>query len=68
MNRKSNCKKIKINEMIKDLDKIVRGFEEGNIDIEDGITKYKKAAGIIKQIKGEISSIELKIEKIKKNY
>lgn len=62
------AKKQKINNMLEDLGEIVKSFESGKVDVEEGINKYKKAAQLIKKIKRELSSVELQVEEIKESY
>ena len=61
-------KKDKIDSKLKVLEKIVLKFEKGKMGIEEGITEYEKASKLIKQIKKELTSIELKIEEIRDDY
>lgn len=46
------------------LDQIIKKFEDNSVTIEEGIESYEKAAQIIKHIKSELSSLELKINEI----
>lgn len=61
-------KKQRIEEQLKDLETIVSQFEEGKITIEEGIIKYKEAADLIRNIKKELTSLDLKIQEIKATY
>ena len=66
MAKKSKRKKIE--EKLNKLDEIIKRFEKGEINIEEGIDEYEKAAKLIKSIKKELTSLELKVEKIKDSY
>jgi len=61
-------KKQHIEEQLAKLESIVSKFEKGNISIEEGIAQYKDAAELIKNIKKELTSLELKIKQIKSTY
>ena len=61
-------KRESINKKVEELEAIVKKFENGKVNIEEGIEEYGKAAKLIKDIKKELSSIELKIEEIQKSY
>lgn len=58
------AKKQKIKENLAELEKIVKNFEEGKIDIDKGIGEYKKAAKLIKEIRDELEAKRLKVEEI----
>jgi exodeoxyribonuclease VII small subunit len=65
------AKKLKrktIEEKLNKLDEIIKRFERGKIDIEEGIEEYEKAAKLIKAVKKELTSLEVKIEKIRESY
>lgn len=58
-------KRKKIEDKVKELDKLVEQFESGKLGIEEGIKEYEKASKVIKDIKGELESLEVKIEEIR---
>jgi exodeoxyribonuclease VII small subunit len=67
MTKKNKSKDI-IDQKLLILEKLVKKFEGGKINIEEGVSEYKKAAQLIQDIKKELSSLELKIEEIKGTY
>lgn len=58
-------KKKTIEQNLKSLDLIVKEFEEGKVDLENSIQKYKKANELIEKIKKELEDIQLKIKEVK---
>jgi exodeoxyribonuclease VII small subunit len=68
MAKKSQTKKKRIEQNLKELEALVHRFEEGEIEIEEGIEEYKKAAKLIQAIKKELTSLELKIKEIQDSY
>lgn len=68
MTKRKTSKKIKIERDLKELEKIVSKFEKGKLGIEEGIGKYENAAKLIKKIKDELTSLELRIEEIRESY
>lgn len=63
----TNIRKIKIEDKVDELNKLVKKFEDGKIGIEEGISEYEKGMKIIKDIRKELESLELKIEEISNN-
>ncbi|MFC1780370.1 exodeoxyribonuclease VII small subunit [Patescibacteria group bacterium] len=68
MVKRKTTKKESINRNMKLLEEIVKKFEKGNVDIDDGIVEYEKAAKLIKEIKRELTSLEVRIEKVQGSY
>lgn len=68
MKMTKRSKRTRINAKLKDLEEIVKRFEEGKIDIEEAVKEYKKAAKMIVAIKKELSELDLEIEEIKDSY
>lgn len=52
------------------LDDIVKYFEDGNkdFDLDSGLTKYDEAISLVKSIKAELGSYELRIKEIQQKY
>jgi len=60
--------KINLSKNLEDLSEIADWFEQQDeIDVEEGLKKVKKAAGLIKESKGRLSEIENEFEEIKKD-
>lgn len=55
---------------IKELDELVKYFENGDqaFDLEAGIQKYEAAMQIVQNVKNELESYELKIKEIEAKY
>lgn len=68
MAKRATSRKIKIEKNLKALEEIVSRFEKGDFGIAKGIEEYEKASKLIKDIKKELSSLELKIEEIRESY
>lgn len=58
-------RKNSINQKTKELDELVKYFENEEIDLDDAIKKYEKAAKLVKEIEGVIKNYEIKVAKIK---
>ena len=57
-------KEKKFEEKIIELEEIIKHLENGDIDLEDSISKYTKAMNLIKECDEQLKSIEEKISKI----
>jgi exodeoxyribonuclease VII small subunit len=68
MSKRKETKNESINKNFKLLEGIVKKFEKGNVDIDNGIVEYEKAAKLIKEIKRELTSLEVRIEKVRDSY
>ena len=56
----------KFEELMNDLEVIVRDLENGNTDLEDSIKKYTEAMKIVKQCSDKLNNAEEAINKILK--
>jgi exodeoxyribonuclease VII small subunit len=50
-----------------ELQQITQEFESGELDLEKSIPKFKRAAVLVKYLKGELKKIESQIEEIDLN-
>ncbi|HHW69335.1 MAG TPA: exodeoxyribonuclease VII small subunit [Tenericutes bacterium] len=57
-------KEKKFEEKIIELEEIIKHLENGDIDLEDSISKYTKAMNLIKECDEQLKNIEEKISKI----
>jgi len=58
--------KNKLSKELKDLEEIVRWFEEQQeVDIETGLTKAREGAKLIKSLKAQLKEVENEFEEIK---
>ncbi|MBD3281056.1 exodeoxyribonuclease VII small subunit [Candidatus Dojkabacteria bacterium] len=57
-------RKITIKEKVAELEKIVKYFQEEEIDLDIAIDKYEKADDLVKEISEVLKGYETKIEKI----
>lgn len=62
--RKSNS----IRQQFEQLEKIVAEFEEGHLDVEDGLEKFEQGLQMATALKKQLSSVEVKIEQMKRKY
>lgn len=58
-------KKIKINEKLEELKKIIDGFEKNEFDLDSGMERYKQAIEIIKGLEKELSARELELKEVR---
>lgn len=56
--------KIKFENKIEDLEKLISELENGEVSLEDSIDKYTKAMKLIKECDEELNSYEKHISKI----
>lgn len=59
------AKKLKINEKLEELNKILDNFEKSQPDLDQSIEDYKNATKIIKDLEAELSSRELELKEIR---
>jgi len=61
-------KQVNMNQAFKDLEEIVNQFEEGEIDLEESLDKFKQGLELAKFLKKRLSKLENEIEEIKEKY
>lgn len=61
-------KKNSIRQQFETLEKIVTEFEQGQLDVEDGLEKFEQGLLLATDLKKQLSSVEVKIENMKKKY
>ena len=61
-------KKTSLSEAFKELEAIAAKFEDGEIDLEKGISELEKGLKLASFLKKELSDMEHKVVKIKKSY
>ena len=59
-------KKMKFEEKLQELEKIVKELENGDVDLDDAINKYTKAMKLAKDCSETLKNSEEKINKILK--
>lgn len=57
-----------IREQFEALEKIVAQFEQGQLDVEDGLEKFEQGLQLATDLKKQLSGVEVKIENMKKKY
>jgi exodeoxyribonuclease VII small subunit len=59
-----------ISQQLAKLDEIVKYFEDSNkdFDLDNGLAKYDEAISLVKSVKEELGSYELRIKEIQKKY
>lgn len=57
-----------IRQQFEALEKIVAQFEQGQLDVEDGLEKFEQGLQLATDLKKQLSSVEVKIEIMKKKY
>lgn len=57
-------KKVKFEEQVKELEKIINELESGNIDLEESIEKYTQAMKLVKECDAKLKNIEETVNKI----
>ena len=67
MSKKQN-KEPKLSEAFDELEKIVNEFEEGDVDLEKSIEKFKKGIELSKYLKKRLNEIENEIVEIKGEF
>ena len=59
-------KKQNMNQAFNELEKIVNEFEDGSLDLEESLPKFKKGLELVKYLKTRLKTIENEITEIKK--
>ena len=59
--------KIKFEDKVKELEEIINELENGEIDLDDSISKYTKAMKLISECDKELKNIEEKVNYILNN-
>jgi len=59
---------INLSKAFAELEKITRDFENGELDIEKAIPKFKRGLALAKLLKERLSKIENEIEEIKNEF
>lgn len=57
-----------IRQQFEALEKIVAQFEQGQLDVEDGLEKFEQGLQLATDLKKQLASVEVKIESMKKKY
>lgn len=57
-----------IREQFETLEKIVGEFEQGQLDVEDGLEKFEQGLQLATDLKKQLAGVEVKIENMKKKY
>ena len=60
-------RKLTIKEKVAKLEKIVKYFEEEEIDLDEAIEKYEEANKLVKEVGEVLKEYEIRIEKISSN-
>lgn len=68
MPKKQAKKQPNLNDAFKKLEGIVDQFEEGQIDLEESLEKFKQGLELAKYIKTRVNQMENEIIEIKKSY
>lgn len=61
-------KKGSIRQQFEELEKIVREFEQEQLDVEGGLEKFEHGLQLATQLKKQLATVEVKIETMKKKY
>lgn len=51
-----------------ELEAIVRGFESGKVDLDDGLKQFERGLLLAKQLKARLREVEQKVETIKQKF
>ena len=61
----ANNEKVKLEEAIKKLEKIVGELNSDQIDVENGLAKFREGVELIKFCRGELGKAENEFQKLK---
>lgn len=61
-------KKTRISAKLAELEEITKDLESGDIDLEDGLLKFKKGLKIAKELNKDLKAFENQIIEIKKDF
>lgn len=68
MQEKTVKKKPGLSELFAELEKITAEFERGEVDLEKGISKYRRGLQLAKYLKKRLVKIENEIEEVKAEF
>lgn len=68
MTKKIPAKELSMNQAFQRIEEIVAEFEEGKIDLEKSLEKFKEGLELAKFLKTRLKKIENEIEEIKDQY
>lgn len=51
-----------------ELEAIVRGFESGKVDLDEGLKQFERGLLLAKQLKARLKEVEQKVETIKQKF
>lgn len=67
MNKTSNKENFNFKETFKELEEINQWFQGEDIDLDEGLKKFKRGIGLIKSAKQHLQKVENEFEEIKKD-
>lgn len=59
---------INFSKAFKELEQITEWFEKGEVDLDEGLVKFKRGLELAKVCKGKLSEVENKIKELKKKF
>lgn len=62
-----NIKKMKFEDALAELEKIVRELEEGKVELDGAIEKYERGAALKRHCEAKLAEAQARIEKITRN-
>ncbi|MGD9129141.1 MAG: exodeoxyribonuclease VII small subunit [Candidatus Woesebacteria bacterium] len=66
--KKKQRKQLDMNKAFAELEAIVAEFEEGKVDLETSMLKFKRGLELAKFLKGKLKNMKNEIEEIKDKY
>lgn len=66
--KKTSTKRLKLSDAFDELEEIVQEFEEGDVDLENSIEKFKIGLELSKYLKKRLNEIENEIVEIKDEF
>ncbi|MBI1908379.1 exodeoxyribonuclease VII small subunit [Candidatus Uhrbacteria bacterium] len=61
-------KKLKFAEAFAELEAITAWFEQGDVDLDEGLKKFERGLALAKTCKGALADVENKVVELKKKF
>ncbi len=66
--RKKDQRKVRFQDAFEELERIVERFEQGEVDIEEGLKEFERGLALAAQLKNRLQEVENAVKKIKAQF
>ncbi len=64
----AKAKQVNFSTAFEELEKITEWFEQGDVDLDEGLKKFERGLELAKACKEKLSEVENKVKEIKKKF